>query len=228
LTLYDRPIIGITMGDAAGIGPEIVDKALSLDEIFQLCKPVVIGDANVLEDAQKVARTSLKINAVKSVSEANFACHGVIDVLDLHNIRLEELRRGYPQAMAGKASYEYVAKAIELALKGEIQAITTAPINKEALNIAGYNYPGHTEILAELTKTKEYAMMFVAGKLKVILATIHVSLREACDLIKKDMLLNKIKLAHQTMQRFGIKEPRIGVAGLNPHAGEGDCLAAKT
>ena len=208
------------MGDAAGIGPEIIDKALSLEEIYRICRPMVIGDAKVLDDARKVARTSLKIRPVKRVADASFL-HGVVDVLDLNNIRLEDLKMGQPQAMAGKASYEYVAKAIELALKGEIHGIATAPISKEALNMAGYDYPGHTEILAELTGTEEYAMMFVAGPLKVILATIHVSLREACDLIKEESLLTIIKLAHQTMQRFGIGEPRIAVAGLNPHAGEG-------
>jgi len=218
--MNNRPIIGITMGDAAGVGPEIIDKALSLKEIYQICRPLVIGDAKVLDDAQKVAKTTLKIRSIAHVTEAVFL-YGVADVLDAHNIRLEALKMGQPQAMAGKASYEYVAKAVELALKGEIHGIATAPINKEALNMAGYHYPGHTEILAELTGTREYAMMFVAGPLKVILATCHVSLRKACDMIKKESLIASIKLAYQTMQRFGIEEPKIAVAGLNPHAGEG-------
>lgn len=219
MDLDSRPIIGITMGDAAGIGPEIINKALSLEEMYKICRPIVIGDARVLDAASEVARTSLEIWPVERVADASFI-HGVTDVLDLKNIELEELEMGKPQSMAGKASYEYIAKAVELALGGEIHGITTAPISKEALNMAGYNYPGHTEILAELTGTKEFAMMFVAGPLRVILATIHVSLREACDLIEVERLLVTMRLAQQTMRRFGIEDPRIAVAGLNPHAGE--------
>lgn len=207
------------MGDAAGIGPEIVDKVFSLGEIHQLCRPLVIGDAKVLSEAQKVARTSLRVHPISSVSEAKFAS-GVVDVIDLSNIKLEGLRMGEPQAMAGKASFEYIKRAIELALAGEIDAITTAPINKEALNMAGYKYPGHTEILADLTGSKDFAMMFIAGPLRVILVTIHVSLRDAIDLIKKDRVLTTIKLAHDSMGKFGVPDPRIVVAGLNPHAGE--------
>jgi len=214
-----NPIIGITMGDAAGIGPEIVDKALSMNEILELCRPIVIGDAKVLSEAQKVARTALEICRVTRVSEAKFA-PGVMDVIDLSNIRIGELRMGEPQAMAGKASFEYIKRAVELALAGEINAITTAPISKEALNMAGYNYPGHTEILADMTGSKDFAMMFVAGTLRVILVTIHVSLREAIDLIKKNKVLAIIKLAHDSMRKFGVANPRIVVAGLNPHAGE--------
>jgi 4-hydroxythreonine-4-phosphate dehydrogenase len=219
MDLDSKPIIGITMGDAAGIGPEIINKALSLEEMYNICRPIVIGDAKVLNDASKVARTSLEIRPVESVTDASFI-HGVADVLDLKNIELKELEMGKPQSMAGKASYEYIAKTVELALEGEIHGITTAPISKEALNMAGYNYPGHTEILADLTRTEEFAMMFVAGPLRVILATIHVSLREACDLIDVERLLVTMRLAQQTMRRFGIEDPRIAVAGLNPHAGE--------
>jgi 4-hydroxythreonine-4-phosphate dehydrogenase len=214
-----NPIIGITMGDAAGIGPEIVDKALSMNEIRELCRPIVIGDAKVLSEAQKVARTALEVRRITRVSEAKFA-PGVMDVIDLSNIRIDELRMGEPQAMAGKASFEYIKRAVELALAGEINAITTAPISKEALNMAGYNYPGHTEILADMTGSKYFAMMFVAGTLRVILVTIHVSLREAIDLIKKNRVLATIKLAHDSMRKFGMTDPRIVVAGLNPHAGE--------
>lgn len=214
-----EPIVGITMGDAAGIGPEIISKALSEEAIYGICHPIVIGDAKVLVEAQKVAQTNLGIRPIKDIHDA-LHNYGVMDVLDLNNIDIEHLNMGKPQAMAGKASYEYIEKAISLAMKGNIDAVTTAPISKEALNLAGYNYPGHTEIFAELTHTKEYAMMFVAGQLKVILATIHVSLQEAIKQIKKERLLTIIKLAHQTMKKFGVENPRIAVAGLNPHAGE--------
>ncbi|MHA1937648.1 MAG: 4-hydroxythreonine-4-phosphate dehydrogenase PdxA [Candidatus Thorarchaeota archaeon] len=218
-TMNSRPILGITMGDAAGIGPEIINKALSSDNVHRICRPLVIGDAEVLDDAQKVARTSLELRLIEDVSDASFL-RGELDVLDLNNIDLEELKMGQPQLMTGKASYEYISKVVDLALGGEIQGITTAPISKEALNMAGYGYPGHTEILAELTGTRDYAMMFVAGPLTVILATIHVALRDACDLINIEDLLTTIRLGNQTMRRFGVEEPRIAIAGLNPHAGE--------
>jgi 4-phospho-D-threonate 3-dehydrogenase / 4-phospho-D-erythronate 3-dehydrogenase len=213
------PIVGITMGDAAGIGPEIINKALSLTEIHTICRPIVIGDKSVLSDAQKTARTRLKIQSIRSVHEADFSA-SVMNVLDLANVKLSELKFGYPQAMAGKASFDYVKKAVELALAGEIDAITTAPISKEAMNMAGIRYPGHTEILADMTHSANYAMMFVAGQLRVILVTIHVSLRSAIDLIKKDRVLATIELASESMKRFGFTKPRIVVAGLNPHAGE--------
>lgn len=219
MELGDRPILGITMGDPAGIGPEIIVKALSIKKIYEVCRPLVIGDASVLGHIQKVARTTLEVRPVGGVNEALFIV-GTIDVLDFHNIDLEKLSMGKPQAMAGKASYEYVEKAVELAAKGVLSGIVTAPISKEALHMAGYHYPGHTEILAEQTKTKEYAMAFVAGQLKVILVTTHVSLREACDLVTKERILATIRLANDFMQKLGTKTPRIAVAGLNPHAGE--------
>jgi 4-hydroxythreonine-4-phosphate dehydrogenase len=219
LSRAEKPIIGITMGDAAGIGPEIVDKAISYDEIHKICRPVVIGDAHVLAEAQNVARTTLAIRPIEAVSQAEFV-KGVMNVIDLSNIRIDELKMGEPQAMAGKASFEYIKKAIDLALAEEIDGITTAPISKEALNMAGYKYPGHTEILADLTHSKDFAMMFEAGTLRVILVTIHVSLRDAIDLIKKDRVLTTIRLAHESMRKFGVASSRIVVAGLNPHAGE--------
>lgn len=214
-----KPIIGITMGDAAGIGPEIIVKALSLREINRVCHPVVIGDGQAMNMAIKLLDSSVQIHSIEEVSEAKFV-FGTINVVDLHNIHVEDLKIGQVQAMAGKASVEYVQKAVELALQGKIDAITTAPINKEAMNKAGYDYSGHTEILAQLTNTKDYAMVLQAGSMRVIHVTTHVSLRQACDLIKKDRVLEVIGIAHKAMLDMGIKEPRIAVSGLNPHAGE--------
>lgn len=214
-----RPTIGITMGDAAGIGPEIIDKALSKKEIYKISRPIVIGDASVLSDALKVAKVKVKIQPVAGPSSARFE-FGTIEVIDLKNIRLSELKMGQVQAMAGKASVEYVQKAVELALRGEIDAMVTAPLNKEAMNISGYDYAGHTEILADLTKTKDYAMMLVAGKLRVVHVTTHVSMKQACSLIKKERVLTVIRLTHQVVQRLGTEKPKIAVAGFNPHAGE--------
>jgi len=215
-----KPIIGITMGDAAGIGPEIIAKALSLKEIYDVCRPVVIGDLDAMREGMKVAHVQLKINSIKELSDAKFE-HGTIDILDLNNIKVNELTMGKPQAMVGRASVEYIEKAVELALKGEIHAITTAPISKEAINMAGYNYAGHTELLAHLTHAKNYAMMLIAESLRVIHVTTHVPFNEVPRLIKKEKVYRTIKLAHDVMQKLGIQNPRIAVTGLNPHCGEG-------
>lgn len=221
------PIIGITMGDAAGIGPEIIAKALSLREIYEVCKPVVIGDSRAMNEGIKTARIQLKLNPIRDLSGAQFRC-GTIDIIDLENIRIDELEMGRPQAMAGKASVDYIKKAVELALKGEINAIATAPISKEAVSMAKYSYIAHTEILADLTHTSNYAMMLVAGQLRVIHVTTHVSLKEALRLIKKDRVLRVLKLTCETMKKyFQIQNPRIAVAGVNPHAGEGGLLGAE-
>jgi len=215
-----KPIIGITMGDVAGIGPEIIAKSLSMKDLFIICRPVVIGDADAMVEGLKAAHVQLDIHPIKNVSEAKFQ-YGSIDILDLKNIRIKELKMGQPQPMAGKAAVEYVQKAVELVLAREIHAIATAPLNKMAMNIAGYSYAGHTEILAALTKAKEYSMMLIAGDLRVIHVTTHVSLKEACDLIGKDKVFTAIRLADEAMKDLGVEKPRIAVAGLNPHAGEG-------
>jgi 4-hydroxythreonine-4-phosphate dehydrogenase len=217
--MTERPIIGITMGDAAGVGPEIIVKALSKKEMYDISHPIVIGDASVLQDALKVAKVNLNFNPVKNPSSAKFE-QGTIDVIDLKNIRLSELKMGQSQAMAGKASVEYVEKAVELAVKGEIEAIVTAPLSKEAMNLAGYNYPGHTEILAHLTNTKDYSMMLVAGKLRVTHVTTHVSMKQACSLITKDRVLKILRVTNEAIKKLGIERPKIAVAGLNAHAGE--------
>ncbi|OGD53745.1 4-hydroxythreonine-4-phosphate dehydrogenase PdxA [Candidatus Bathyarchaeota archaeon RBG_13_38_9] len=214
-----KPILGITMGDAAGVGPEIIDKALAKKEFYNIARPIVIGDASVIEDALKVAKIKVNINSVKDVSEAKYE-HGTIEVIDLKNIQLSELKMGQVQAMAGKASVKYVEKAIEMALENKIDAIVTAPLNKEAMNLAGYDYAGHTEILAHLTKTKDYAMMLVAGQLRVIHVTTHVSMRDACELIKKERVLTTIRLTDEVTKKMGVETPKIAVSGFNPHAGE--------
>lgn len=207
------------MGDAAGVGPEIIDKALAKKEFYNIARPIVIGDASVIEDALKVAKVKVDINSVKDVSEAKYE-HGTIEVIDLKNIRLSELKMGQVQAMAGEASVKYVEKAVEMALENKIDAIVTAPLNKEAMNLAGYDYAGHTEILAHLTKTKDYAMMLVAGHLRVIHVTTHVSMRDACELIKKDRVLTTIRLTNEVTKKMGVKAPKIAISGFNPHAGE--------
>ena len=215
-----KPTIGITMGDAAGVGPEIISKALSLKEIYEVCKPVVIGDSKVMEQAVKIAKVDLKVNPIRDLREAVFE-HGTIDVVDLRNIELNKLVMGKVNAMAGKASVDYIKKAVALALSDAIKAIVTAPISKEAINKAGYHYSGHTELLADLTKTRDYTMMLIAGPLRVTHVTTHMSLREACNKIRRERIYKVIKLTDKALREMEINDPRIAVAGLNPHCGEG-------
>ena len=215
-----RPIIGITMGDAAGVGPEIIAKSLSIEDIYRICRPVVIGDAGAIQQAEKIAQVNVGVNSVSHVKDAKFE-YGVIDVLDLKNIDLETLKMGRVSAMTGRAAVEYVKRAVQLALNNEIHAIATAPINKEAINKAGYGYAGHTELLADLTNTRDYAMMLVKDPLRVTHVTTHGSLRQACEMIKKERIWKVIRLTHEALRAVGIRNPRIAVASLNPHRGEG-------
>lgn len=214
-----KPILGITMGDAAGVGPEIIVKALADPAIYELCRPVVVGDKKIMERAVEIVGAELICRTVTHPAEAGNE-YGSIDVIDLHNLP-PELPFAAVDARAGRAAYEYIEAAVSYALKYEIHAVVTAPLHKEALNLGGCHFPGHTEILAHLAGVKNYAMMLVGGTLRVIHISTHKSLRQACDLVKKDRIIQVIHLANETLQMLGIREPRIAVAGLNPHAGEG-------
>ncbi|MCX7775391.1 MAG: 4-hydroxythreonine-4-phosphate dehydrogenase PdxA [Rectinemataceae bacterium] len=214
------PVIAITMGDPAGVGPEITAKSLSLKEIYQISNPLVVGDASIMERAIHLIGKPLHIHTIREPNEAEFR-FGTIDVLDQHSVELASFEFGKVSGAAGHAAFEAIQKTIELAMAGQVDATVTSPINKEALNLAGYAFSGHTEIYAHYTKTRDYAMMLADGKLRVVHVTTHVPLREACDLIKKERVLSVIKLANAAMQDFGIDRPRIGVAGLNPHASDG-------
>jgi len=213
-----KPIIAITMGDPAGIGPEISVKALSGPELFELCRPLVVGDLGAIERAAAQVGSTARIRGIAKISQAEFV-PGTIEVLDLRNVP-GDLPMGRLDARAGQAAYDYVKTAVELAMAGELPAIATAPINKEALKLAGCKYPGHTEILGELSGAKQYAMMLSTKALKVIHVTTHVALRKACDLITKERVLKTILLARDALVQMGVARPRIAVAGLNPHAGE--------
>ena len=218
--MSSKPILGVTMGDPAGAGPEIVLMALSEKGIRATCNPIVVGDAATMRAAVETTSLSKEIRVIEKPEQAAFE-EGLIDVVDLGNVDLAKLTRGRVDPMAGRAAFEYIRRAVDLALKGAIAAMVTGPINKEALNTAGYTYAGHTEILAELCGIKDVAMMLVVGELRVSHVTTHSSLRQACDLVKKERILKVIHLTHEGLQRMGVGEPRIAVAGLNPHAGEG-------
>ncbi len=215
-----KPIIGITMGDPAGIGAEIIVKALSNKEIYERSKSVVIGSRIVMKDALSFIPSDLKLNIIKNSEEIKGE-FGTIDLIDLNNIALAEFDYGKVNAKAGQASLEYICKGIDLAMEGLVNAVVTGPIHKEAIQAAGSPYPGHTEIFAIRTKTKDYAMMLADKNLRVIHVSTHVSLRQACDLVKKERILTVIHLADKALKDLGIKHPKIGIAGLNPHAGEG-------
>ena len=218
--MNERPLLAITMGDAAGIGPEIAVRALADAETHRICRPLVIGDGAVVEAVLDEMEVDLTVHSIADLSEAGFQPRQ-IDVLDLHNIDLSRLEKAQVCAMAGAAAYEYIVRAIDLALDGTVDAVVTGPIHKDALNQAGYHYPGHTEILAARTGTQDFAMMLVAGELRVVLVTIHVALREALDQIDEARILRAVRLAHEAGLLLGIEHPRIAVPGLNPHAGEG-------
>lgn len=207
------------MGDPAGIGPEICVKALSRVAVYEQCRPLVVGDAAVMQQAVDALFPLLKINTITSVADAKFE-YGIIDVFDLKNVTIDELQAGVVSAIAGNAAFEAVTKVIELALANEIDATVTAPINKESIHKAGHHFSGHTEIYAHYTNTAKFAMLLADENLRVIHATTHVSLRKACDLCKKERVLEVISLLQDACIQFGIANPRIAVAGLNPHAGE--------
>jgi len=217
--MKERPILAITMGDPASIGPEIAVKALLDKNVQATCRPLIIGDASVFNQIISILGLKASVNAVSKVSEAIFQ-DGTIDVFDLKNVRIHELQFGQISAMAGNAAFEAVKKAIELALEGEVDATVTGPINKKSINEAGHHFAGHTEIYAHFTNTRKYAMLLVEENLKVIHVSTHVSLRQACDLVKKNRILEVIDLLHDGLQQLGESNLKIGVAGLNPHAGD--------
>ena len=208
------------MGDPASIGPEVTVKAVADAAVMASCRPIVIGDAGVLQQAIDLCGLNLRVNAFDDVSNAVFK-PGVLDVYDLANVDIGALQYGDVSAMCGAASFAYVVKNIELAMNGLIDGTVTGPINKESLNLAGHHYSGHTEIYADYTGTKKYAMLLVEEDLRVVHVSTHVSLRQACDLVRTERVLEAIELIHDACQMLGIAEPRIGVAGLNPHSSDG-------
>ncbi len=215
-----KPIIAITMGDPAGIGPEITVKALSRPDLYERCAPVVIGDASVLKKAlEYTGLKDLQLHPIGDVKEAVYE-FGRIDVLDMGLADSEKLAIGQVSEMAGEAAFQYVKKVIELAMEGKADATVTNPLNKEAINLAGHHYAGHTEIYAQLTDTPKYTMMLAHKDFRVVHVSTHVSLREACDRVKKERVLEVIEIANQACLAMGIEKPVIGVAGLNPHSGE--------
>lgn len=230
----ERPIVGISMGDPFGNGPEITVKALNDPEVYKTCKPLVVGDRSCMEYAlavsKKVNGIDLKLNLVESPAQGRYE-YGTIDLIDLGIVPkdkipdtlAEEHPKAFdvgPCALGGEAAFQYVVKVIDLAMKKEIQATVTNALSKEAINMAGHHYSGHTEIYAEYTGTKKYAMMLAHHDFRVVHVSTHVSLREACDRVKKARVLEVIEIADKVCKDMGIEHPKVAVAGLNPHCGE--------
>ncbi|MEW2546256.1 4-hydroxythreonine-4-phosphate dehydrogenase PdxA [Streptomyces sp. NPDC047002] len=216
--MSDEPIIGITMGDGAGIGPEVIVKALHAPETKGLCRTVVIGDRARLEQAVEICGLDTVVRAVDDPAQAS-ADGSALDVVDL-GLLPAGLPFGALSPAAGEGAYQYVVRAAQYAMAGRIQAICTAPLNKEALHLAGHAYPGHTELLAHLTGVDEVSMMLTSDRLKVIHVTTHIGLRDAIDRIEPGLVRRTIERGHRTLRESGVAEPVIAVCGINPHAGE--------
>lgn len=214
----DRPIIAITMGDAAGVGPEIVMKSLAHEEVYRFCRPLVIGDARRLRRAAELVGSRLSVTAIQGPDEARYE-PGKVEVIDLGLIP-EDLPFGQISSIAGDAAFRYIERAVALTREHSIDAICTAPLNKEALHAGGHRFPGHTELLAELTQTPEVSMMLVAPQLRVIHVTTHIGLIDAIRKIEPGLVARTIQRGHDTLVNAGIAKPVIGVCGINPHAGE--------
>jgi len=214
------PIIGITMGDPTGIGPEIVVKALSTDEPFQSCRPVVFGDREALSRAIRIQSLSATLEAINRIPEDGYAPRKIF-FFPLSQLEAASLRFGQPDRTCGEAMVRYIEEAVKRARSGELNAITTCPINKKAMNEAGYSFPGHTELLAHLTGAPAVAMMFLGPQWRIVLVTIHLPLKDVPGWISKDRILTTLRLADDGMKKhFGIPQPKMAVLGLNPHSGE--------
>ena len=214
-----RPLLAITMGDPAGIGPEVCVKALNLEEISTVCRPLIVGDAGIIRNAMKFCGLVQAVKAIEGPEQGLYR-HGTVDVLDLKNLPLSRLMLKQVTADQGKASFEYVERAIQLALAKRVDGTVTGPINKAAINSAGFHYAGHTEIYARMTGSKRYAMMLADRDFRVVLISSHVSLRKACEAVRKERVLEVIELAHEAVGKLCGRPPRLAVAGLNPHCGE--------
>lgn len=215
----ERKKIAITMGDPAGIGPEIVVKALADEKVYEKCIPVVIGDYEALKDAIDFSKLNLTLQEIEDPTDA-LGKYGTVECINLGYLKPGSWEYKKNSVLCGEAAFQYVIRSIAYAKEKAVDAVITAPISKESINMAGHAYNGHTEIFAEYTETKDYAMLLASGNLRVIHVTTHCALIEACRLIRKERVLKVIKLAHEACRLLGIEKPKIAVAGLNPHCSE--------
>ncbi len=220
-----RPLVAITMGDPSGVGPEIILKALSVEELWATCRPLVIGDWRILERAAGWLGSAVDLQPqhferVDAPQDGHYL-PGMLTLLDLKNADSDACPVGQVSPQSGKAAVEYVFRACDLAMAGQVDAVVTAPLNKAAINLAGFHYSGHTELLAERTGADKVSMLLVGPKLRVVHVSTHVALQEAMQRVTRQRVEQVINIADQSARALGIAHPRIAVAGLNPHAGEG-------
>lgn len=215
-----RPILTLTMGDVAGIGPEIIAKSVLNEEIGDLCIPLVVGDADHLRRAFEMIGIDWAVRKIGDPAEVRFG-YGCVDLIEVPGVDVKEVKIGCIDKRAGDAAVRFVKRATEFAITRQVDGVVTAPLNKEAINLAGHHYAGHTDFLAELTGTASYRMMLVVGNLRAIHVTAHVALRDVFNLLSVERIVETVRLAQQAMVSLGIEKPRIAIAGLNPHAGEG-------
>jgi 4-hydroxythreonine-4-phosphate dehydrogenase len=220
MTVEKRPIIAITIGDPAGIGPEVIVKALSDKTLYEMCRPLVIGESATVRAAITLTQKPLTLHSIEKACDTN-GNNGAIDILDMHTPDWDKVKVGRVSAECGRASMAFLEKAMQLALDREVTAVVNAPINKEATMMAGFTGLGHLEYMAQATNTKTYATMLATGNLRCVHLTTHYSLKEACDRVKKEYILERLKLTDASFRQWGFGKPVIGVAALNPHAGEG-------
>jgi len=215
----NKPIIAIPLGDPNGIGPEIVVKALNNKDVYNWCNPVVIGTESIIKNALRICRLDLKIEITDNPTLASYK-HGIITLINEDCVDIADLKIGTVQGIAGKASYIYIERAVKLALDKKVDALATTPINKESFKAGGVNFIGHTEVLEHLTGTKDPLTMFEVRGMRVFFLSRHVSLRQACDMVTKERVLDYIIRCTKALQMLGIKSGTMAVAGLNPHSGE--------
>ncbi|MBA3323155.1 MAG: 4-hydroxythreonine-4-phosphate dehydrogenase PdxA [Pyrinomonadaceae bacterium] len=218
-TPEERPRIGITMGDPSGIGPEVVLKAVAEESVLKVCLPVIIGDAQHLTHTARTLNLHCGYEVIRHDESLPEKLDGPT-IFHLDNIR-GQIEPGIESGVAGRAAGEYIEAAVELCAAGQVEAISTAPINKRALFLGGYSFPGHTEFLAHLTHSPECAMAFVAANLRIVLISTHVPLADAIRLVQRERIERVVRLAERELKRWGIRAPRLAVAALNPHGAEG-------
>lgn len=215
----NKPFVAVPIGDPAGVGPEIVVKSVASKEVFDVARVVVVGDAKVLENACEIMKVDLRINKIEKPEDGDYS-EGVLNLIDLDNIDMDQFEFGKVNGICGKAAFEYIKKSIELANEGLVDAVATTPINKESLRAGNINFIGHTEIFGELTNTDDPLTMFETNGMRIFFLTRHVSLRDMLDLIKKERIKDYVKRCLIALEKLGVKDGTMAIAGLNPHSGE--------
>ena len=214
-----KPLIAVPIGDPAGVGPEIVAKSVASGDVFEAADCVIVGDKTIIENAIKIVGEDLTVHVISEPEEGDYR-KGILNLIDLGNVDMAKFEFGKVNGMCGKAAYEYIAKCIELANEGKVDAVATTPINKESLRAGGINYIGHTEIFGALTETEDPLTMFETNGMRVFFLTRHVSLREMLDMITKDRIIDYVKRCMKALEKLGVTNGTMAIAGLNPHSGE--------